>query len=484
MKRYSIIVLIFLTSFSLRSQFAEDALRLSQNYYQGTARTMAIGGAIGSIGADFSSASINPAGMGLFRKGVFSITPEVASTTVSSMYNGMLTDDNRTIFNLSNFGYVVSKPLSSDDGWKFFQFGFGMNRLNNYNSAIYIQGENTVSSKLDAYVDLADGLYYDQLEEYDPYELFPAWYLYLIDTIPGYENLYYNAAVPFGGVLQQQSIISKGSTNEWLFSFSGNYNEKLFIGATIGLPYTRYYRESTYAEFDVNDTIPFFDNWTTTETLSTTGWGINLKLGLIFRPLDWLRIGGAFHTPTYYWSLQDNWQTTTTVDYDGIYDSYKSLLGDYEYSLSTPLRALGSAGVIIAQRAFVSFDYEYADYSTARFSSRSFSYPETNGDIKKYYQATHNFRGGVEYRYSNFSFRGGYALYASPYANNINDGQRTMISGGIGYRTALFALDFAYVHSSMSEDYYLYTTENITSNAAVNDYKGQSFVMSLRYFLD
>lgn len=483
MKRYSIIVLMILIAFSARSQFAEDALRTSQIYYQGTARSMAIGGAIGSIGADFSSASINPAGMGLYRVGAFSITPEVASTNVSALYNGTISDDTRTIFNLSNFGYVVSKPLSTGKGWKFFQFGFGMNRLNNYNSAIYMQGENNVNSKLDVYRELADGVPYYDLESNDPYELYPAWYLYLIDTIPGSDNSYYSS-IESPGVLQRQSIISRGSTNEWLFSFSGNYNEKVFIGATIGLPYTRYYRESIYSE-DVNDPASNFNlnRWSVTENLTTSGWGINMKLGIIVKPTDWLRLGGAFHTPTYYWSLSDTWFTTTTADY-GTYDSYTSIAGNFDYRLSTPLRAIGSASVIIAQQAFVSFDYEYADYSTAKFSSRNYRFSETNSDIKTYYQATHNFRGGVEYRYSNFNFRGGYALYGSPYANNINDGKRQMISGGIGYRARLFALDFAYVHSTKKEDYYMYTTENITSNAVANDFKGQSFLLTIRYFLN
>lgn len=471
---------IILMSLVGRSQFADDALRVSQYYYQGTARSMAIGGAIGSIGADFSSASVNPAGLGLYRSGEWSISPEVAITNVSSLYNGSLSEDSRGVFNLSNFGYVISKPLAPN-GWKFFQFGFGMNRLNNYNMAINMEGENRVNSKLDVYTELADYVPYDELEGYDPYELYPAWYLYLIDTVPGFTDYYYSP-VQYGGVLQQQKIFSRGSTNEWLFAFSGNYNDKLFLGATIGLPYTRYYRESIYSEYDVADTIPYFNSWSITENLTTTGWGINLKLGIIVKPTEWLRFGGAFHTPTYYWSMSDSWFTVTTADLEG-FDSKKSIIGNFDYKLTTPMRAIGSASVIIARNGFVTFDYEYADYSKARFSARDFGFSEVNTDIRDSYQQTHNFRGGVEWRYANFSFRGGYALYGSPYANNINDGQRQLITGGIGYRTSIFSLDFAYVHATKTEDYYLYTTENYTTNPVVNDYKSQSFVVSLKYHI-
>ena len=480
MKRLGIVVGLFLLSFMVNAQYADDALRFSQVYYQGTARSMALAGSMGAIGADFLSASTNPAGMGLYRSGVYSISPEVSTTMASSVYNGDLSNDSRTIFDLSNLGYVIVKPLSAN-GWKFFQFGFGMNRLNNFNSSVNMQGKNTLDSKLDVYRELANGVYYDEIEGYDPYELYPAWYLYLIDTISGTVDQY-TSPVNFGGVLQQQYIKSKGSTNEWIFSFSGNYNDKLYIGATIGLPYTRYFRESSYSEFDIADTIPYFKNWSVTENLTTTGWGINLKLGMIFKPTEWLRLGGAFHPPTYYWSMSDKWYTNTTADLVG-FDSYESILGTFDYDMTTPLRAIGSLGFIFGQNAFVTLDYEYTDYSKSKFSSKGYCYNEVNADISSVFQQTHNFRGGIEYRYSNLSFRGGYALYGSPYANNLNDGKRQLFSAGIGYRNNDLALDFAYVYSTKNENYYLYTSDNYQTNPASNEFKSQQFMVSLRYFV-
>lgn len=471
------------------AQYADDALRFSQIYYQGTARSMAVGGSFGALGADFSTASTNPAGMGLFRKGEFIITPEVFSRNVSSVYNGSLSDGSRTVFDLSNIGYVMVKELGKGNGWRFFQFGIGMNRLNNYNSSVYMQGDNIVNSKLDVYAELADG---QTVEQLDDFELYPAWQTYLINPD---ENNYYYTPVPYGGVRQQQRVTTRGSTNEWLLSFSGNYNDKLFVGATVGLPYIRYFRESTYSEFDVADTIPYFDNWTTTENLTTTGWGINLKLGAIVKPLEWLRIGASFHTPTYYWSMSDNWITNTTSflqlyendstdDLVWTHSAYNSPDGNFDYHLSTPLRAIGSAAFVIGTHGFISGEYEYANYSTAKFSARDYSYSEVNQDIKSVFKSTHNFRAGTEWRFSEFSFRGGYALYGSPYANNINDGKRQMYSGGIGYKTRSYAIDFAYVYSRMDEDYYMYTTENITTNPVKNKFITQSFVLSLKYFIN
>lgn len=487
MKKYNIILVFVFAALTSFSQYADDALRFSQIYRQGTARSLAVGGAFGALGADFSTASSNPAGMGLYRKGEWSITPEVFSRKVSSVYNGNIAEDSRTIFDLSNMGYVIVKPLNSGKGWKFFQFGIGMNRMNNFNTSRYMQGSNAENSKLDVYKEMADGEYYDYLESDYPYDLGPAWYLYLIDTIPGTVDQYFTP-LPYAGALQRQLITEKGSINEWLMSFSGNYNDFLFVGASIGLPYLRYFRESSYAEFDDQDTIPYFNSWSVYENLTTTGWGINLKLGAIVKPVEWLRIGGAFHTPTYYWSMSDRWFSTTTADLEWTDpDSYTSIVGNYDYRLSTPLRAIGSTSFLIGRVGFFSAEYEYANYSSAKFSSRSYNYSDNiNQDIKNVYKATHNFRAGTEWRVLNYSFRGGYALYGSPYADDVNDGKRQMFSGGIGYKTNYFAVDFAYVYSVMNEDYYMYTSENEWNepDPVDNKYTTQSFILTFKLFMN
>ncbi len=491
MKRYKIVLILILFSVTSYAQLADDALRFSQVFYQGTARNMAAGGTFGALGGDFSAASTNPAGMGFFRTGEYTITPEVFSRNTSSMYNNSFSEGTKTIFDLSNIGFVNASPLGNSNGWKYFQFGFGMNRLNNFNSTVFIDGDNVTNSRLDVYAELADGKTVDKL---DDFELYPAWQTYLIN--PDSNNFYYTP-VPFGGVRQQQTIRTRGSINEWLVSFSGNYNDVLFVGATIGMPYLRYYRESYYSEYDVADTIPFFDNWTTTENLTTTGWGINLKLGAILKPADWVRIGAAFHTPTYYWSMSDSWFTVTT-SYLQLYESdstnnlvwtntsYSSPVGNYDYHLSTPLRAIASLSFLIGKYGFISGEYEYANYSSAKFSSRYDSYSAVNQDINNVYKSTNNFRVGTEWRYANYSVRGGYALYGSPYSNNLNDGKRQMYSGGIGYRNREFAVDFAYVYSVLNEDYYLYTSNNsaFNPNAVNNQIKTSSFVLTFKFYLN
>ena len=53
-----------------------DMVELSQTQFNfGTARAMAMAGAFTSLGADLSSMSINPAGLGMYRHSDISITP-------------------------------------------------------------------------------------------------------------------------------------------------------------------------------------------------------------------------------------------------------------------------------------------------------------------------------------------------------------------------------------------------------------------------
>ncbi len=301
MKRILLLTGLFILAGTVYAQYPEDALRYSQIYYQGTARNMAAGSAFGAVGGDFSVLSTNPGGIGVFRQKDLSVSGEVFSNKVNSVYNGTSTDQTKTMFDLSNVGYVMSKQIGrGGKGWKYWQLGFGMNRLNNYNSNILMQGVNQESSRMDVYIEeaydmLDNGYSFDEIYDYDAFYLGPAWDTYLLDTLRVDNDLYLVSPVPPGGILQAQKVEIKGSNNEYLVSFGANFNDVVYLGATLGLPYLSYNRVSEYAEYDIADTIESFDRWSVTENLRTTGWGVNFKAGILVRPIDWIRIGAAFH---------------------------------------------------------------------------------------------------------------------------------------------------------------------------------------------
>ncbi|MEA3479519.1 MAG: hypothetical protein U9R60_15150 [Bacteroidota bacterium] len=461
-----ILTIIMLTSvFSMTfAQTAVDALRYSRLFVGGTARYMALGGAYGAVGADFTVLSTNPAGIGLYRSSEFTITPSIFTGTTEANYNSIILDDSRTNFNLGNVGLIFNRSLLSTKNkptWKNVQFGIGINRLKDFNRRMLIKGYNPDNSLLDVYSSYAtdNNIPFDQIEQdYDymyAYDLNPAWWTYLMDTMGGPASYVNPVIVP--GASQTLQAQSWGSMNEFVFSMGGNFNDIVYVGGTFSIPWIRYYQESSYVEdFDSpqNDLTRFYYN---TE-LETRASGFNFKFGLLVRPVEWLRIGGAIHTPTFYNNIRDYNRVYMSSEFKTLdtagYSSYsKNNAWTKYYELTTPFKAMANIAFIIAPYGLISADYEYVDYANARFQRTA---DWVNADIQTGYTSTHNIRIGTEWRYDIFSFRAGYAYYASPYNNDINDGSVRSYSGGIGFKISNYFFDFAYVYSKSEEDYYLY----------------------------
>ena len=92
--------------FLIHAQDLADALRYSNIAVSGTARAGAMGNAFGALGGDFTSASINPAGIGLYRSSELTITPISGSTRVESMYYGTGRQDTDYKFSLDRKSVV------------------------------------------------------------------------------------------------------------------------------------------------------------------------------------------------------------------------------------------------------------------------------------------------------------------------------------------------------------------------------------------
>jgi hypothetical protein len=179
--------------------------------------------------------------------------------------------------------------------------------------------------------------------------------------------------------------------------------------------------------------------------------------------------------------LNDLWYTSTDAQLGPDFNRKDSPTGEYLYELSTPMRAIGSAAIIIGSAGLISADYEFVNYSKMRLRAPDYNFTNENNNIRNNYQSTYNLRLGTEWRVNNFNFRGGYALYGSPYKDEINDGMLSNISFGIGYTESNFGLDLAWVSGNMSQDYYLYSSENWTTNATTQKIMSNQFVLTTRF---
>ncbi len=475
MKKIAFIVLLARAFSNREAQNDIDALRYSTIEFGGTARYNSMAGAYGALGGDFSTLSSNPAGIGVFKKSDFSFTPSLYFSETNTNYNGTQGYDDKYNFNLGNAGVIIVMPpegKSFNSFLKNYQFGIGINRVNNFNSRTIIQGNNDENSISTYFADQAYGISSDEIEQdydgYYSYDLNPAWWTYMIDTIPGYNDQYYGIA-ELGGVFQRKEISRWGSMNEMVFSMGANFGDRLYLGGTIGIPFIRYFEQAMYKEKDIDDNVEYFDELLVYDDLHTTGSGINLKFGMIVRPINFLRIGAAIHSPTWFNNMKDYWYSDFSNTAYG--DTYYQITpnGTYNYDLQTPWRAIGSVSLILWKIALISADYEYVDYSSAKFRSRSvydYDFYNENNAIRDKYTATQNIRLGAEVRFGHFAIRGGYAIYGSPFKPGINDAEKFYYTGGFGFRDKNFYIDLAYVRSESNEDYYLYNSEYVSTNPA------------------
>jgi hypothetical protein len=457
-----------------------DALRYSQVIVGGTARFMAMGGAFSAVGGDPSTLAYNPAGIGVFVKSQFTITPGFSFVNTTSTYNGTASSSGKAAMNIQNAAWIASWKNRHNDGmWKNLSFGIAYNRTNNFNTDINIQGYNTQNTLLDEFVNEANGTSYNNLDPFSTQQAFNAGGL--IDTIKGEKgSSYFNIINPFlgkGSIMQQKAISTWGSMGETDISFGGNYNNKLYLGATIGIPDIMFNENAAYTETpQYNDSVYGLQSYTWNTTLNTTGAGLNFKFGAIYRILDWLRVGAAVHSPTWF-SLTDNYSSYISATYNstpaypngaGTFSGTPDgnpITGSYNYTLITPMRAMGGLAVVIHHQAIISADYEYVDYSTAQFQSTPpGAFSAVNQTIQQFYMPASNIRVGGELVLFPFSIRAGYVYYGNPYTSDAgNSTIRSSYSAGFGIKIRRCFIDLAYVLTQYSENYYIYG-----SNMAVN----------------
>jgi len=496
--------LIFLAAVS--SAFAQnmvDALRLSDVRLQGTARATAMGNAFGALGGDFTSSSINPAGLGLYRSSEFAFTTQLGKTEVDANYLGSNASDSKFNINVPSIGYVVNFPSAqnSTSSLVSFSLGLGYNRMNNFNAEKLIMGHGATSSMLDQFtVNANNGIFDEAYEDL-------ARQTGLVYNYEDEPSVYYHdmQRVQDGNVSenfvhdQRRTFSQRGSLDEYTISFAANFNHKVYLGATIGIQDVYFKESSVFVENNVdyegNDFVFELNNYGFESYLRTTGTGYNFKIGAIIKPVDALRLGIAFHTPTFY-DLHDSFDTymysNIAENGQNTYSEASSLPYDYDYRLDSPLKAVVSAAYVIGKAGLISVDYEYVDYSTMKLrdGGDGYDFYGENQDIKDAFNSVGNLRIGGEYRVNNFlSLRGGYEYFPSPYKSSAfgtsqmnSDSNTSTYSAGFGVKSGGFFFDAAYKYIDNTNYLELYEVpDGVSSPMAKMNYKNNYLTLTLGY---
>ncbi len=473
--------LIFQTG---QAQNSTDAFRFSSYDILGSARFVALGGAFGAVGGDLSTLNYNPAGLGIFQSSEFSFSPTLNYSATDAIYNGSKGIDSRTNINHGLFGMVTTGRFhngskANSSGWKAVNYGFSINRIKNFSNNIFIAGESQSSSLANVWRDNANGYLPEDLH---PFSEGLAWETYILDTVPGNPTQYYSGA-PAGGVSQTYWEESKGYKNEISLAMSANYNDKLIIGISVGIPTLHYERSIEYREYALQSPADYeFDEIVYTENLLTEGAGINAKIGFILIVSPSVRFSGAYHTPTYYPELNDEYYSDLE-SFMGDGNSYfkESPIGNMVYNLSTPSRYMLGISSFFYKNGFISLDYEYMDYGNSKLTSSTYSFTDENHDIRADFQTTHNLRIGGEWKMDHFALRGGYNIMSSPMNSEVNDIISSAYSWGAGYRIGNAYFDFAYSKRNTDSLFYIYNPDYVNPASLTNTTSNYIFTLGYKF---
>ena len=482
MTRYKLLTAIMLlfATVSLSAQNYEDIIRYSQPQYMGTARSMAMGSAFGSLGGDFSALGINPAGIAVYRTSEFTFTPSLIFNSTESNFNGNLMKDNKTTFSLNQVGYVGTyRPMREvSKGVVSTHFGVGYNRNNNFNYKSMALSPEQNFSITNLFLDDAAGINRFDLENYNnltglAYNAFVFDY----DQINAQNDSGYTSYLYSDDTVDQIRVLQKeGYTGEISITGGINISNILLLGANINFHSLKYSQEFKYIEkYSSQPADPHpnvFDQFTINEHLDVSGNGINLKLGAILK-LQQFRVGVAYHSPTWY-KIEEEYGTRINSSFfnpldNGKNTAYAQNYGDrpnvFDYKISTPEKLITSASYILGKLAILSFDYERSSYKNGKFNPNSTDditdIKNKNDDIKKHLTTSNNYRVGAEFRINPLlSLRAGYAFQPSPFKASPKEYENQSISAGIGYRNRNYFIDLAYRNTAFKHSYSWYPSVN------------------------
>ena len=455
-----------------------------------TARSAAMAGAMTSLGADASSLSINPAGVGMYRTNELTFTPMMSFTRAKN--NAQPFEGNsKNRFAVGNFGVVV-KLRESSTGVTAINMGLSYNRLADYNYKYSFSNAGVAgnASIADVYAGqlAASGITSAQLKQsYDSYGNF-RWSHYdptYWGAILGYKTGLVgdtsgawgrDMVVPNAAVDNFTTVESKGRADEWVWSLGINFNSKFYLGMSLGastisqekhIYYGEGYRYSNNPQ--QNYCMEYFNYDQITQMKGT---GINFKIGAIYRPIESLRIGVAFHTPTYYnvtYKYQGGMTSQVkainnvdgyTVNSQGYIDppfsEQTELLiddGDYSWRFTTPTRLMVGASYTVAKQLILSVDYERDWYNTMRMKNSPYG-PLYKGFIKDEFKGSNTLRAGAEWRFiPQMAIRLGYGLWSGALDDNDKVYSSPVIyrteymSTGLGIALSKhFTIDLAYMY--------------------------------------
>jgi hypothetical protein len=540
MKKISFLMAIGLLtgSISVGAQTLYDANNMMQTYLNGTARFVGMGGAMGALGGDITTASTNPAGIAMFRSNDAMITFGLQNSSMKAFSFGDNTSKDKTIGTIDNAGVVFANR--SNGALKFMNFAVGYRRSNSFNREMLATGSYNASlgdqvatqanqagasvSELEA-----DNVYFNA---YIPWLAPLAYNSRLINpsyTTDAQKNTTFKGFAPYytddyynDGCYVNTEYLSreKGGIDAFDFNMAFNFNDRFYVGGTIGVYDVDYKKYSAYTETFIAADAKDDGHYTLSNNYNVTGAGVDFKLGFILRPVESspFRLGFAVHTPTYYtltehqiadvdFNMYDAGAKKFVTDHATSYDENGNRMeSETKYRILTPWKFDVSMGFTVGKYAAFDAEYEYADYSSAKLKDdNDNNMVSDNNFMNNMLQGVHTFRVGAEFKLMpELAFRLGYNYVTSStkeYASKVlasntvrtdaeymNTKSLYNLTAGLGFHTGSFYFDMAYVYTHSNGYFYPFNVSNAEYNQAKDNIYGNKvtnernrFIVTLGY---
>jgi len=501
MKRLKIATGFIALSLIVVAQTEFDALKFIQPDINGTARYSAMAGAFGALGADPSAIKDNPAGLGIYRSSEFSGTFNVLSQSTQTEW--MRKDANDGLFKggFNQFSFVHSglpgSSISRSTGLKRSNWSFTYNRLKDFNRQLRINGGSGVSGSALDYIayftaDIPGADLY-KTNSYDPYNNTSVPWISaaaanadLIKEFVWDDN---GKTAYWAPLLDDNEKVSpsyyqreSGHFDEYSLSWSGNFNNRFFLGASFNIYNLKYVVNSEYKEdFSV------VGSMTMNNYLSSSATGLGVRLGAIYIPFDFLRLGASLRAPMVY-SVNDINYLDLHYNHGGSnFGTIYTPEGSNSFKLQSPMVYNLSTALILGKKGVIGLEYMNSDNSTSKYmnkSGNSFSYRYENDTIAAVFNQQHTLKIGGEYKLTeNVALRAGYAMSTAPTDKRLSKemnpntnrtdieyfvpGTTSYLTGGVGYRNEGWAFDLALINRIYNEDFYSYNPKKVDKNLRV-----------------
>jgi hypothetical protein len=498
MKKYLLLFFAGISFSAVNAQETtpEDAIRLAVDNLTGTARFRGMSGAFGALGGDLSAINVNPAGSIFFNNNFGTVTGSNYNAKNKSRYFGTSTNENDSTLDLNQFGAVFIFKDDKND-WKKIAVGLNYENTNNFNNSTFAAGTNPYNSIGNYFLNIAQGIPTNVLTNYNYYDLnfyeqqaYLGYDTYIFEpSTNSANNTSYYTNIPNGGNFYQESqVLTTGYNGKITGNFSASYKDKLFLGGNLNYHIVNI--EKVFSVYESNDN-PVYDTGSTISEilfdnrLWTTGYGFSFNLGAIVKPIESIRLGLAYESPTWYRltdELEQGVATHSLNNQDGneFPFSYQEPITYLPYTIQTPGKWTGSFAYIYGKKGLISVDVSTKDYSNTRFKPNS-DYNGINNYLSSALKNAIEVRVGGEYKIKQVSLRAGYRFEESPYKVDQAFGDLTGYTGGIGYNFGDSRIDLAYSydHRNMNQ---AFISSGMTDPARISRYNNNiTFSYSMNF---